>query len=152
MSYNQEWDRLLNPHRYDAEGNLTEAARHQDVRMRLNSAGSGGKSGGGAGDLKVEIPALDRAGKRAYEIHGRLSRATAEPDKSTYAAHSALSSEGFALGVALRDVITTWDEKSRHLCAAFSKLQNALWSGARDIELTENAATDSMNDYMKRYR
>ncbi|GAB2631377.1 hypothetical protein GCM10027168_73400 [Streptomyces capparidis] len=36
---NQDWDRLLNPFRYDSDGNLTEAAQQQDLRMRLNTAG-----------------------------------------------------------------------------------------------------------------
>lgn len=152
-TYNQDWDRLLNPHRYDGDGNLTDAAKQQDVHMQLNSTGGGGGGGaGGSGDLKVETPALDTASKNAAALRGDISKATNAPDEPNRAAAGSLKTEKFELGPALDKALTTWDTKSANLCGAFAKLEKALWSGARDTELVESDNKASMSDYMKHYR
>lgn len=151
MSYNQDWDRRLNPHRYDANGNLTESAARQDARMGLDSAGETG-SPGGSRDFEVAIPALDRASRRASALRAELSKATKEPHETSHQAAGALKTESFALGPALQEVATAWDDKSRNLCAAFAKLEKALWYGARDTEMVESHTSARMSDYMKRYK
>lgn len=151
MTYNEDWDRLLNPFRYDGEGNLTAAGRKQDARMRLDSAGGSGH-GGGSGDLNVEIPALDSASDRAYELMGRFGDGARLADVPNYAAVNSLKAESFQLGSALDEVIATWDTRVGHLVSAFASLQNALWCHARGMEVVEAENADTMNDYMKHYK
>jgi Excreted virulence factor EspC, type VII ESX diderm len=64
-----DWDRILNPFRYDSDGNLTDQAKQHDARMQLDHVQDGG-SGSEGKVLRITPSRLrDLAGKAETAAH-----------------------------------------------------------------------------------
>ncbi|KRV51055.1 hypothetical protein AQ490_02280 [Wenjunlia vitaminophila] len=80
MTPEKDWDRLLNPFRYDEDGNLTRAAREQDTRMRLNSID--GKRPTGP-KLHLSPAELRAVGRAAEKVKSDFEEADDAAEKAT---------------------------------------------------------------------
>ncbi len=75
-----DWDRRLNPFRYDANGNLTEAAKQQDEALHLDSYDGSGPSGP---KLHVTAGVLNDRADKTDKVASDFHSACESPMKST---------------------------------------------------------------------
>ncbi|MFH9355704.1 hypothetical protein [Kitasatospora sp. NPDC017646] len=132
-----EFDRMMNPWAYDANGNLTAAARRQEAaRTQINSAGdvSGGK-------LAAELTALDGAATNAEQINGRLGGECQGADEKMAAVAGGLP--GFGVGAACKDASATWDKQIQGLSKVIGGLAQNLRTTAKNYRDAEAAAITS---------
>jgi Excreted virulence factor EspC, type VII ESX diderm len=95
-----DWDRVLNPFRYDSQGNLTDHARQRDQELTLDHvAPEPGGSTAPAGPVLKVTPSLlrDRAGK-AETVAGDFKKA----DDSAMAKGDGTTSKTGAIAAGLR--------------------------------------------------
>ncbi|GHF66540.1 hypothetical protein GCM10018790_50650 [Kitasatospora xanthocidica] len=121
-----EFDRLMNPWAYDADGNLTaEAQRREAARTQLNSAGA--SAGGG---FSVDPGALDAAATDAEQINGRLMGECRSADDEMAAVGGGLV--GFGLGGACKEASATWDKQILALSKVIGGLAQNVRSTAKN--------------------
>lgn len=131
MTYNQDWDRLLNPFRYKADGALTDAAKEQNVAMQLNSAGGSGGSGisadgYGSGRASVHTTTLTKAEKALEEIRSDTGLVDLAALKATD--ESVLGLNGWDSAGGLDAMRTRWADQgidfSQRMSEASANLHN----------------------------
>ncbi|MFE5586926.1 hypothetical protein [Kitasatospora sp. NPDC056531] len=135
-----EFDRMMNPWAYDANGQLTAAARRQEVaRTQINSAGSPGGASGGK--LEAEVGALDGAATNAEQINGRLGGECKGADDKMGAVAGGLP--GFGGGAACKDASGTWDKQVEALSKVIGGLAQKLRTTAKGYRDAEAEAVRS---------
>ncbi|UQA91422.1 hypothetical protein [Streptomyces halobius] len=154
MSYDQDWDRQLNPFRYKADGTLTDAAKEQNVAMQLNSANGSGASGGaktspgsGTGTTRIEEPAsLKRAARGASELAGDIKTTGSRAEDSTRTAARALKGDSWngSLGAAMDHVVETWHSQTAALVSRCRSLHDRCAATADNYTQAETANAQAM--------
>ncbi|AZS74851.1 hypothetical protein DDE74_31455 [Streptomyces lydicus] len=148
MTYDQDWDRRLNPFRYNADGSLTDAAKRQNVTMELNSAAGEGDSGSGrAGhQTSVRTEVLTKAANTLEQLRSDTDKADMNALSATDAAWSALSNWQAANG--LDRMHRRWAAEagnlSKMLSDATAKLHNTTTS-YEHTDQAEKSRMDSLN-------
>ncbi|MFI6458830.1 hypothetical protein [Streptomyces sp. NPDC050528] len=113
-----------------------DAAQRGSAHMRLNQlpADSGAGGGGSGGDLVVHQDDLGAVGHEAFTLHDDL-RTAADVDGmgadkqgngSTMRAAAELRAQGFAMGSALSQTVTTWTSQVQSLLQACAHISNHL--------------------------
>lgn len=115
----QDWDRLVNPFRYNADGTLTEAAREQDTTMRLNSAGGVHIDGYGGGRASVHTATLTKAETALDEIRSDTDRVGLPALQATDDAVTGLNGWDSAGG--LNAFRARWADQATHLSRRLSE-------------------------------
>ncbi|MFE7528500.1 WXG100 family type VII secretion target [Kitasatospora sp. NPDC057542] len=122
-----EFDRMMNPWAYDADGNLTAAAKRQEAaRTQINSTGAGA----GGGGFSVDLAALDSAAATADQINGRLGGECQSADDEMAAVAGGLA--GFGVGTACKDASATWDKQIQALSKVIGGLAQNVRSTAKN--------------------
>jgi uncharacterized protein YukE len=132
-----EFDRMMNPWAYDAEGNLTAQTRRQETaRTRLNSADA--PSGDGGGGFSVKLGELTAAATDAEQINCRLTGECQSADQKMAAVAGGLV--GFGVGVACKEASTTWDKQILALSKVIGGLAQNLRTTVKNYRSTNSAA------------
>lgn len=148
MSYDQEWDKILNPFRYNADGSLTDTAKRQNVTMELNSAAGRGVSGAGGGGLQTSVrtTVLTKAANSLEQLRSDTDKADMKALSETDAAWSAL--DGWQAANGLDKMHRRWAAEasnlSKMLSEATAKLHNTTTSYAH-TDHAEKSRMDSLN-------
>ncbi|MGW5818268.1 hypothetical protein [Streptomyces noursei] len=148
MTNDQDWDRRLNPFRYNADGSLTDAAKRQNVTMELNSAGAkrSGDAGSGGRQTSVRTAALTKAAKALEDLRGDTDKVDQPALSETDVASSALGGWNSSQGLsALRK---RWADESVHLSTMLSDAVMKLHNNSSSYERTdhsEKSRMDSLN-------
>ncbi|MFI8080112.1 WXG100 family type VII secretion target [Kitasatospora sp. NPDC086009] len=133
------FDRMMNPWAYDADGNLTTAARQQEgARTRINSANAPGDGG----TVGVDPAALDSAANSSDQIHGRLNGDGRAADDET--AQVATSLANWSTGKAAAQTAATWDQQIAALNSTIGELTQALRDSATNYRNNETAVKHDM--------
>lgn len=111
MSFNEEWRQIQ-----------TDVAARQ-TRMRLNRLDGGG---GGTSGLSVRADDLGLVGNNAFELRDRLDKDGKHALKSTEAAATALKSDNFRTGPALKTLHDTWESQVKTLLDACAHISDHL--------------------------
>ncbi|WP_406200933.1 WXG100 family type VII secretion target [Kitasatospora sp. NBC_01560] len=131
---------MMNPWAYDAEGNLTAKAQHQEAaRTRLNSAAA---PGGGGGTVDVDPDALDAAANSSDQIHGRLNGDGRAADDETAKVSTSLAN--WSTGKAAAQTSSTWDQQIAALNATVGEITQALRDTATGYRTNDAAVKHSM--------
>ncbi|MER7755176.1 hypothetical protein [Kitasatospora sp. NPDC097643] len=141
-----EFDRMMNPWAYDADGNLTAQARAQEAARggapagtRLNSA----QAPGGGGDIvSADLDTLTIAGNNADQIHGRLNGDGRAADEAT--AKVATSLAHWATGQAAKAAAATWDQCVDALGQTIGQTTQALRSSTANYQRNESAVKSDL--------
>ncbi|WP_030799063.1 hypothetical protein [Streptomyces sp. NRRL S-337] len=145
MNYDQDWDRRLNPFRYNADGTLTDAAKRQNVTMELNSAGANG--GGGAGAVghqsTVRPSALTKAARALDELQGDTDKVDQHTLAETDVASNAL--RGWQSAGGLFRLHRRWAEESVHLSAMLFEANVKLRDTSSSYERNEHGEKTRMD-------
>ncbi|GAU71096.1 putative hypothetical protein [Streptomyces sp. NBRC 110611] len=154
MSYDQDWDRQLNPFRYKVDGTLTDAAKEQSVAMQLNSAGGSGASGGAGtspgsstGTTRIEEPAsLKRAARGASELAGEVKTTGSRAEDPTRTAARLLKGDSWSgsLGAAMDHVLESWHSQTVALVNRCRSLQDRCAATADNYTQAETANAQAM--------
>ncbi|MYX07731.1 hypothetical protein GTW98_13100 [Streptomyces sp. SID8375] len=148
MTYNQDWDRQLNPFRYKADGTLTDAAKEQNVAMQLNSAGGSGIStdGYGGGRASVHTTTLTKAEKALEEIRSDTGRVDLAALKATD--ESVLGLNGWDSAGGLNAMRARWADQgidfSQRMSEASANLHNTN-TAYRSADQDEKARMNSID-------
>ncbi|MEU6327137.1 hypothetical protein ABZ851_07610 [Streptomyces sp. NPDC047049] len=148
MTYDQDWDRRLNPFRYNADGSLTDSAKGQNVKMELNSAA--GKSASGTGhpgrQTSVSTEVLTKAANTLEQLRSDTDKVDMNALSATDAAWSALS--GWQAANGLDRLHRRWAAEagnlSKMLSDATAKLHNTTTSYAQ-TDHAEKSRMDALN-------
>ncbi|MGW3078726.1 MULTISPECIES: type VII secretion target [unclassified Kitasatospora] len=120
-----EFDRMMNPWAYDANGNLTAKARGQEAaRTQINSAGAA------AGGFSVDLASLDSAAATADQINCRLGGECESADDEMAAVAGGLA--GFGIGAACKEASATWDKQIQSLSKVIGGLAQNVRSTAKN--------------------
>ncbi|MFC5722737.1 hypothetical protein ACFP1Z_21445 [Streptomyces gamaensis] len=113
------WDRLVNPHHYDAEGKLIPGAREQEAGVRLASAGPGGD-----GTHKASVTPWVNASGAAAELRESVETGLKELGQ----AHEGIGSglQGFASATALGALRGGWEGRLAAVRNECSSLEGSL--------------------------
>ncbi|MFF8268778.1 hypothetical protein ACF059_15445 [Streptomyces sp. NPDC016562] len=140
---------------FDEEWSAARATAAANVSMRLNQAPAGPVGGGGGGGgLELNQDHIGAIGSEAYRLHARLQTDGKHAATSSAEAASALAKEGFATGVALLKVNTTWESQVKTLVAACANISNglnySLSSHARDEQqLRADFTASAIDKYLR---
>lgn len=111
MSFDEEWQQL----------------QQRAVAHRAGTRLNGHVGGGGApSDLSVRSDDLGRVGNDAFGLRDRLGRDGKHAQKSTEEAATALKSDNFRTGRALKTVHDTWDNQVKTLMDACAHISDHL--------------------------
>ncbi|MCL6296927.1 hypothetical protein [Streptomyces kronopolitis] len=145
MSYDQEWDRILNPFRYSADGSLTDAAKRQNVTMELNSAGvkGSGGAGGGSRQTSVRTAVLSKAARSLEELRSDTDKVDMRALSDTDAAWSAL--DGWQAAHGLDTMHRRWAAEAGHLSKMLSDATAKLHNTSTSYEHTDHAEKSRMD-------
>ncbi|WP_406475720.1 hypothetical protein [Streptomyces platensis] len=145
MTYDQDWDRRLNPFRYNADGQLTDAAKRQNVTMELNSAE--GKGGGGTGhggrQTSVHTAVLTRAANSLEQLRSDTDKVDMNALSDTDAAWSALDSWQVANG--LDRMHKRWAAEASNLSKMLSEATMKLHNTTTSYANTDDAEKSRMD-------
>ncbi|MFD3421287.1 hypothetical protein [Streptomyces decoyicus] len=145
MPYDQDWDKILNPFRYNADGSLTDAAKRQNVTMELNSAGGTGGGGGGGRQTSVRTTALTKAADSLEQLRSDTDKVDMKALSETDTAWSAL--DGWQAANGLDKMHRRWAAEagnlSKMLSEAIAKLHNTSTSYAH-TDHAEKSRMDSL--------
>ncbi|WP_030985476.1 hypothetical protein [Streptomyces sp. NRRL S-1813] len=146
MSYDHEWDKILNPFRYNADGSLTDAAKRQNVTMELNSAGGTGGGGGGGRQTSVRTTVLTKAADSLEQLRSDTDKVDMKALSETDSAWSAL--DGWQAATGLDKMHRRWAAEasnlSKMLSEATAKLHNTSTSYAH-TDRAEKSRMDSLD-------
>ncbi|MEU3570991.1 hypothetical protein AB0E96_21605 [Kitasatospora sp. NPDC036755] len=132
------FDRMMNPWAYDADGNLTDQARAQEVaRTRINSASASGGGGGGGGGFSADPDALTTAGNNSDQIHARLNTDGRGADEATTKVSTSLAN--WSTGKAAAGAAGTWDQCVAALGGTIGQTTQALRATAANYQRNESA-------------
>ncbi|MFI6847055.1 WXG100 family type VII secretion target [Kitasatospora sp. NBC_00085] len=135
-----EFDRMMNPWAYDANGNLTAKAQHQETaRTRLNSSNAPGDGGGTVG---VDPAALDAAAGSSDEIHGRVNGDGRAADDETSKVSTSLAN--WSTGKAAAQTASTWDQQIAALNSTIGEITQALRQSATNYRNNDTAVKHDM--------
>ncbi|MFI2263719.1 hypothetical protein [Streptomyces tubercidicus] len=145
MTYDQDWDRRLNPFRYNEDGSLTDAAKRQNVTMELNSAGGNGGGGAGSGgrQTSVHTAALTKAAKAVEELRGDTDKVDQHALSATDAASSGL--HGWQTDDGLFRMHRRWAGEAVHLSTRLSEAYMKLHNTSVSYERTDHAEKSRMD-------
>ncbi|MGW9046944.1 hypothetical protein ACWGQL_30990 [Streptomyces lydicus] len=147
MTYDQDWDRRLNPFRYNADGTLTEAAQRQNVTMELNSAGGGGGGASGRGhggrQASVRTAALTKAAKALEDLRGDTDAVDQHALSDTDVASSAL--HGWRTADGLSTMHRRWAEEAVNLSKLLSDATMKLHNTNNSYDETDHAEKSRMD-------
>ncbi|MEV7777696.1 type VII secretion target [Kitasatospora sp. NPDC088351] len=136
-----EFDRMMNPWAYDADGNLTvQAQRQETAHTRINSAGA---PGGGGSTVTVDPDALEAAAGSSDQIHGRLNGDGRSADDET--ATVATSLANWRTGKAAQAAAATWDQQIAALGGTIGELTQALHQTAGNYRRNESAVKHDLS-------
>ncbi|MEU4118319.1 hypothetical protein AB0F71_27970 [Kitasatospora sp. NPDC028055] len=131
-----EFDRMMNPWAYDADGNLTDRARAQEAaRTQLNSAKSQAGDGGGGGGFTVDANALGTAATNSDQIHARLNTDGRGADEATAKVSTSLAN--WSTGKAAKSAADTWDQCVAALGQTIGQTTQALRTSATTYQQHE---------------
>ncbi|MFD0162561.1 hypothetical protein ACFVJH_00115 [Streptomyces decoyicus] len=146
MNYNEDWDRRLNPFRYNSDGTLTDAARKQNVAMQLNSANADGYAGAGSGQASVHIATLTKAASALEEIRSDTDQVGLAALNATDA--SVIGLQGWESAGGLGAMRARWADEavnfSEQLSDACANLHNTA-TAYKDTDREEQARMNSIN-------
>ncbi|MFE1174256.1 hypothetical protein [Streptomyces sp. NPDC058773] len=147
MTYDQDWDRRLNPFRYNADGSLTDSAKRQNVTMELNSAGGSGGTGGAGGQVSVQKAVLNKASTALDDLRTDTDKVDQKAiDETSDASASALDDWQYGLG--LDSMLKRWGDGASNLSVMLSDAASKLHNTAAfymDTDHTEKSRMDSLN-------
>ncbi|MFE7318233.1 hypothetical protein ACFU7T_34820 [Streptomyces sp. NPDC057555] len=145
MTNDQDWDRRLNPFRYNADGSLTDAAKRQNVTMELNSAGGKGSGGAGSGgqQTSVRTAALTKAAKALEDLRGDTDKVDQPALSETDVASSALG--GWHSSQGLSALHKRWADESVHLSTMLSDAVMKLHNTSSSYERTDHSEKSRMD-------
>ncbi|WP_310726891.1 hypothetical protein [Streptomyces sp. N2A] len=143
MIYDQDWDRRLNPFRYNADGTLTDAAKRQNVTMELNSAGHNGGGGRAGHQASVRTSALTKAARALDELQGDTDKVDQHTLTETDAASNGL--RGWQTAGGLFRLHRRWAEESVHLSAMLFEANVKLRETRSSYERTEHGEKARMD-------
>ncbi|ANZ14898.1 hypothetical protein O1L44_02810 [Streptomyces noursei] len=145
MTYDQDWDRRLNPFRYNDDGSLTDVAKRQNVAMELNSAESRGDGGAGSGgrQTSVRTVALTKAAKALEDLRGDTDKVDQPALSETDVASSALG--GWQSSQGLSALHKRWADESVHLSTMLSDAVMKLHNTSSSYERTDRSEKSRMD-------
>ncbi|AJT68634.1 hypothetical protein T261_7032 [Streptomyces lydicus] len=148
MTYDQDWDRRLNPFRYNADGSLTDAAKRQNVTMELNSAGSNGGGGAGHGGRQASVltAVLEKTSTALEDLRADTDKVDQKARDATSDASSSLL-DGWKSGLGLSTLGRRWGDGAGHLSQMLSEASSKLHNTGvsyKDADHAERARMESL--------
>ncbi|GLW17650.1 hypothetical protein Stsp01_43930 [Streptomyces sp. NBRC 13847] len=145
MSYDHEWDKILNPFRYNADGSLTDAAKRQNVTMELNSAGGagGGGTGGGGRQASVRTAVLTKAADSLEQLRSDTDKVDIKALSETDSAWSAL--DGWQAANGLDKMHRRWAAEASNLSKMLSEATAKLHNTSTSYAHTDHAEKSRMD-------
>ncbi len=136
-----DWDRRLNPFRYDGDGNLTESAKQQDQSLRLDSY-DGGRGGGPEGPaLHVDASLLKGRADDTDAVAKDFQRVCDAPLKSTKEVPKGL--KGFRCAGAFATFEARWQAETSYVeVSLLAKFAEDLRDGAKAFTAQDRGNAD----------
>ncbi len=107
-----DFDRRLNPFRYDSDGNLTQAARAQDSSLRLDSF-EGGRGGSSAPTLAVNAALLNSRAGQCDRVGADFEQTCGKPLGDTE--HAGSGMHGFTSAGAFGALADRWKAETHYV-------------------------------------
>ncbi|MGX1759133.1 hypothetical protein ACWIG5_19830 [Streptomyces lydicus] len=145
MTYDQDWDRRLNPFRYNADGSLTDAAKRQNVTLELNSAAGKGEgcSGHVGHQTSVSTEVLTKAANALEQLRSDTDKVDMNALSATDAAWSALS--GWRAANGLDRTHRRWAAEAGNLSKTLSEATAKLHNTSASYTHTDHSEKSRMD-------
>ncbi|MGW0734191.1 hypothetical protein [Streptomyces sp. NPDC002851] len=124
-----------------------EASRNQSAHMQIN--GGHPSTGNKGGDLKANQKELAAVGDSAYKLFDTLGRYGRDAWSSSQTAAKDLTSQGFALGGAIRHVQARWEKQLQSLLDACAHISNHMDFTKKAHRGTEEYVSDTLSSISK---
>ena len=115
MSFDEQWAQLK-----------AESEHKQSVHMQLNRIPPEDGGGPTPGELAVDQDKLGAIGHMAFQLHGHLKKDGGHAREASTAAAKELTTDCWATGSALTEIVSTWDTQLDTLVSACAHVSNHL--------------------------